>query len=151
MRMKFEQTDDGTLVKETSWGEENFTVIFLSLFLALQPPQWARASLFSSFLDHTQRRTTVSRTPLDEWSARRSNLYLTTHKTHNKQTSMSQAGFETTILMVILPLLLMRYIETVWIPLQFSATLLTRNWNIRIFLSSTFSPPSVFRIYSYSK
>ena len=30
------------------------------------------------FLDHTQRRTTVSRTPLDEWSARRRDLYLTT-------------------------------------------------------------------------
>jgi len=30
------------------------------------------------FLDHTQRRTTVGRTPLDEWSARRRDLYLTT-------------------------------------------------------------------------
>jgi hypothetical protein len=28
------------------------------------------------FLDHTQRRTTVDRTPLDEWSARRRDLYL---------------------------------------------------------------------------
>jgi len=28
-------------------------------------PQWARASLFTRFLDHTQRRTTVGRTPLD--------------------------------------------------------------------------------------
>jgi hypothetical protein len=34
-------------------------------------PQWARASSFTRFLDHTQRRTTVRRTPLDEWSARR--------------------------------------------------------------------------------
>jgi len=39
------------------------------------------------FLDHT-RRTTVGRTPLDEWSARRSDLYLTTHNTHNRQSSM---------------------------------------------------------------
>jgi hypothetical protein len=30
------------------------------------------------FLDHTPRRTTVGRTPLDEWSARRRDLYLTT-------------------------------------------------------------------------
>ena len=45
------------------------------------PPQWAMASPFTSFIDHTQRRTTVGRTPLDEWSARRSNLYLTTHTT----------------------------------------------------------------------
>jgi hypothetical protein len=29
-------------------------------------PQGARASTFTRFLDHTQRRTTVSRTPLDE-------------------------------------------------------------------------------------
>jgi hypothetical protein len=28
--------------------------------------QWARASSFTRFLDHTQRRTTVSRTLLDE-------------------------------------------------------------------------------------
>jgi len=28
------------------------------------------------FLDHTQRRTTVGRTPLDEWPARRRDLYL---------------------------------------------------------------------------
>ena len=35
------------------------------------------------FLDHTQRRSTVGRTPLDEWSARRRDLYLTTHDTHS--------------------------------------------------------------------
>ena len=29
-------------------------------------PQWARASSFTRFLYHTQRRTTVGRTPLDE-------------------------------------------------------------------------------------
>jgi len=28
------------------------------------------------FLDHTQRHSTVGRTPLDEWSARRRDLYL---------------------------------------------------------------------------
>jgi len=49
---------------------------------------------FLMFLDHTQRRTTVSRTPLDEWSARRRDLYLTTHDTHNRQISMPPMGFE---------------------------------------------------------
>jgi hypothetical protein len=39
--------------------------------LAQKPPQWARASSFTRFLDHTQRRTTVRKTPLDEWLARR--------------------------------------------------------------------------------
>ena len=36
------------------------------------------------FLDHTQRRTSVGRTPLDEWSARHTDLYLITHYTHNR-------------------------------------------------------------------
>ena len=49
---------------------------------------------FLMFLDHTQRRTTVGRTPLDEWSARRRDLYLTTHDTNNRQISMSPMGFE---------------------------------------------------------
>ena len=57
-------------------------------------PQWVSASSFTRFLDHTQRRTTVGRTPLDEWSARRIDLYLTTHNTHNRQTSMPPVGFE---------------------------------------------------------
>jgi hypothetical protein len=52
---------------------------------------------FLRFLDHTQRRTTVGRSPLDEWSARRRDLYLTTHDTHNRQTSMPPVGFEPTI------------------------------------------------------
>ena len=49
-------------------------------------PQWARASSFARFLDHTQWRTTVGRTPFDEWSAWRRYIYLTTHNTHNTQT-----------------------------------------------------------------
>ena len=49
------------------------------------------------FLDHTQRRSTVGRTPLDEWSARRRDLYLTTHDTHNRKISMPPVGFEPTI------------------------------------------------------
>jgi hypothetical protein len=55
------------------------------------------ASSFLRFLDYTQRRTTVGRTPLDEWSARRKDLYPTTHNTHNRQTSMPLVRFETTI------------------------------------------------------
>ena len=60
-------------------------------------PQWATASSFTRFLDHTQRRTTVGRTPLDERSARRRDLYLTAHNTHNRQTSMPPVGFEPTV------------------------------------------------------
>ena len=56
--------------------------------------QRALASSFSRFLDHTQRRTTVGRTPLHECSIRRRDLYLTTHNTHNRRTSMPPVGFE---------------------------------------------------------
>ena len=52
---------------------------------------------FLMFLDHTQRRSTVGRTPLDEWSARRRDLSLKTHDTHNRQISMPPVGFEPTI------------------------------------------------------
>jgi hypothetical protein len=45
----------------------------------------------------TIRHTTLGRTPLDKWSARRRDIYLTTHNTHNRQTSMSPAGFEPAI------------------------------------------------------
>jgi hypothetical protein len=60
-------------------------------------PQWARVSSFMKFLDHKPRRTTVGRTPLDEWSARRIELYLTTPNTRNRKTSMPTVGFEPSI------------------------------------------------------
>ena len=59
--------------------------------------QWAMASSFTRFLDHTQRRTTDGRTLLDEWSVHRRDLYLTTHNTNSRKTSTPPAGFETTI------------------------------------------------------
>jgi len=77
-------------------------VIFLQSFLLIifsfwrNNPHWARTSSLKRFQDHTQRRTTVGRTPLEEWSARRRGLYLTTHNTQ-RQTSMPPVGFEPTI------------------------------------------------------
>ena len=53
--------------------------------------------LFLMFLDHTRRRSTVGRSPLDKWSAHRRDLYLTTHDTLNRQISMPPVGFEPTI------------------------------------------------------
>ena len=58
------------------------------IFFWRDSPQWARASSFTRFLDHTQRCTTVGRTPQDEWSARRRDLYLIIFNTHNRQTPM---------------------------------------------------------------
>jgi hypothetical protein len=60
-------------------------------------PLWVLATSFTRFvfLDHTQRHTTVGRTPLDEYSTRRKDLYLTTHNTHNRQTPTISAGERT--------------------------------------------------------
>jgi hypothetical protein len=68
--------------------------LLLLLFLWPCDPTPFMASSFMRFLDHTQRRTTVGRTPLDEWSARRRDLYLTTHNTYNRQTWMPPVAFE---------------------------------------------------------
>jgi len=68
------------------------------IFLWRCGPTRAMASSFVRFLDHTQRRNTVGRTPLEEWSARRRDLYLTTQNTHNRHTSMLPVGFEPTVL-----------------------------------------------------
>ena len=77
---------------EINYSKQNSFVCFWC-----DSPHWARASSFTRFLDHTERRTTVGRTPLEEWSARRRDLYLTTHNTHNRQTSMPPPGFEPVI------------------------------------------------------
>ena len=45
----------------------------------------------------TIRHNTLGRIPLGEWSARRRDVYLTTHNTHNRQTSMPPVGFESTV------------------------------------------------------
>ena len=71
--------------------------IYLFIFLWRFGLKRAMASSFMRFLDHTQRRTTVGRTPLDQWSGRLRDLSLTIHSTHNKQTSMLPAGFEPVI------------------------------------------------------
>jgi len=54
-----------------------------------RPPHYRRLII-------TLRYTTLGRSPQDERSARRRVLYLTTHNTHNRQTSMPPAGLEPT-------------------------------------------------------
>jgi hypothetical protein len=58
-------------------------------------PVHSRCRGFS--LDHTQTHTTVGRTPLDEGSARRRDLYLTTQTLYKRQISTPPVGFEPTI------------------------------------------------------
>ena len=76
------------------------TLDFIVLFLfcvALRPHAGHGLLILEVSRSHTQRRITVSRTPLDERSARRRVLYLTTRNTHNRQTSMAPVGFEPAI------------------------------------------------------
>jgi hypothetical protein len=69
----------------------------LVFILAQRPPSGPESPHSRVFLDHTQRRTTIGRNPLDGWSVRRRELYLTTHNTHNRQPSIPPVGFEPTI------------------------------------------------------
>jgi hypothetical protein len=75
------------------------TCLYIYIYIWLDSPIWAWASSFRrGFMITHLRHATVGKTPLDEGSARRRDLYLTTHNTHNRQTSMPPVGFESTIL-----------------------------------------------------
>jgi len=47
---------------------------------------------FEASRSHSVTHAIIGRTPLDEWSARRRDLYLTTYNTHNRETSMPPTG-----------------------------------------------------------
>ena len=78
-----------------------FLSFFVSFFLILDLclPTNCRCRGYVA-LDHTPWHTHTharDRTLLEELSTRRRNLYLMTHNTHNRQTSMPTVGFEPTI------------------------------------------------------
>jgi hypothetical protein len=58
----------------------------------------AMASSIMKFLDHTQWHIILGRTSLEEWSARRRELYVSAHNNHKRQTFMLPTVFEITIL-----------------------------------------------------
>jgi len=59
------------------------------------PPLVGQGLLIHEMIfNHTQRRTTVGRTPPNDWSACRKELNVITHNTHNRQTFMPPVGFE---------------------------------------------------------
>jgi hypothetical protein len=62
--------------------------------LGLQPNAGYGLLIHEVSRSHTT--TQVSRNPLDEWSGRRRDLYLTTHDNQQIQTSVPPMGFETT-------------------------------------------------------
>jgi len=88
-----EYDDHNFMRHDTVWSGKEGTRF--CLFLAKQLPQWALASSFTRFLDHTQRHTRLRRSPLDEWWARHRDIYLTTHNIHNRQTSIAPRGIRT--------------------------------------------------------
>jgi len=72
----------------------NKKVFFFNL--AQQPPVGHGLLIHEVSRSHTEGHTTVGRTPLDEWSARRRDFYLRTHNNHNRQTSIPSVEFEPT-------------------------------------------------------
>ena len=75
-------------------GEYIYIYIFF-FFWARQPPCGPGPPHSQGFYITHKRRTTVGRSPLDEWSARRRDLYLTTRNTQNRQTSMPPSVIRT--------------------------------------------------------
>jgi len=67
----------------------------LNFFLWRCCPTRPMAYSFTRFLDHTQRRTTFGRTPLDEWSIRYRVLYLTTQYSQQTNVHAPPGGFRT--------------------------------------------------------
>ena len=73
------------------WLEERVLMLVIRRLNALWTVELrpnAGHGFFLRFLDHKQRHNTIGRAPLNEWSARRRDLDLTTHNTHNRQISM---------------------------------------------------------------
>ena len=69
-------------------------VVMFNFFLPWRnSPSGPRSPHYQGFTI-TLRHTTLGRTPLDAWSARRRDIYLTTHNTHNRQTPMPPTGFQ---------------------------------------------------------
>jgi hypothetical protein len=58
-------------------------------------PTRTMVASFLRFQYHTQWHTTVGMMPLYDWSARRGDLYLTTHNSHKRQASMPPGGIWT--------------------------------------------------------
>ena len=64
------------------------------VFCGFSTQSWPPLTVFH---DHTSGHPTPGRTPLNERSARRRDIYQTTHNTHMRQTSMFLAEFESAL------------------------------------------------------
>jgi len=66
--------------------------------MALQPLEGQDLLSIEDSLSYAIRHTKLGGTPLEKWSERHKELYLTTHNPHNRQTSMPTAKMEPTVL-----------------------------------------------------
>jgi len=77
-----------------SWDNTAPSTSASSIFLIVQETLVTQSLLIIEVSrPHSFRHTTSYRTIEDEWSDRSIELYLTTHNTHNRETSMPPAGF----------------------------------------------------------
>jgi hypothetical protein len=90
------QNEGRNIVCTSNWncdtyGHKRNTSIFMlrSLFHGAPAPSRPGPPHYRSFT------ITLGRTPLEEWSVRRKDLYLTTHNPHKRQTSMPPGGIRT--------------------------------------------------------
>ena len=68
-----------------------YTYIYIFFFRGATAPSGPEPPHYRGFTI-TLRHTAVGRTPLDERSALRKDLYLTTHRTHNRHTDLQEHG-----------------------------------------------------------
>jgi len=78
-------------IKRSKLGLYNENNFFMARLLAGQG-----LPIFEAWRSGSVRHTKVGRIPLDEWSTRSKDLYLTSHSTHKRQTLLPPAGFELT-------------------------------------------------------
>jgi len=84
--------------RTTLFPLDGFASIFFLVFglsLARQSPVGQGLFIKKASRSHPVRHASLGRTPLDEWSVRRRDLYLTTHNTHTSQKSMPSGGIRT--------------------------------------------------------
>ena len=77
--------------------KRGFILFIYFLLWRCDPPRVMASSFLRFSRSHATTHRSRGRTPLDKGSARRRGLYLTTHNTHNRQTSLPPVGFEPTI------------------------------------------------------
>ena len=77
--------------------KKSFQFINYYFYTVQQPLVVQGLFIIEASRSHSFRHTEINRTPLDEWSTRRRDLYLTIHNTQKRQTYLPLAGFEPTI------------------------------------------------------